>query len=95
MSIVRLNGKDINIEDIITEVDIDKNILKKRKNNLVLRDSQIEILKKYNINYETHTSLKSLIFEIEEILNYETDLEDLEQLSEELEEMSYYNYTNK
>ena len=74
---------------------IDKNIPKKRNNNLVLRDSQIEILKKYNINYETHTSLKSLIFEIEEILNYETDLEDLEQLSEELEEMSYYNYTNK
>lgn len=92
---MRLNGKDINIEDIITEVDIDKNIPKKRNNNLVLRDSQIEILKKYNINYEVHTSLKSLIFEIEEILNYETDLEDLEQLSEELEEMSYYNYTNK
>ena len=92
---MRLNGKDINIEDIITEVDIDKNIPKKRNNNLLLRDSQIEILKKYNINYETHTSLKSLIFEIEEILNYETDLEDLEQLSEELEEMSYYNYTNK
>lgn len=92
---MRLNGKDINIEDIITEVDIDKNIPKKRNNNLVLRDSQIEILKKYNINYETHTSLKSLIFEIEEILNYETDPEDLEQLSEELEEMSYYNYTNK
>lgn len=92
---MRLNGKDINIEDIITELDIDTNIPKKRNNNLVLRDSQIEILKKYNINYETHTSLKSLIFEIEEILNYETDLEDLEQLSEELEEMSYYNYTNK
>lgn len=92
---MRLNGKDINIEDIITEVDIDKNIPKKRNNNLVLRDSQIEILKKYNINYEAHISLKSLIFEIEEILNYETDLEDLEQLSEELEEMSYYNYTNK
>lgn len=92
---MRLNGKDINIEDIITELDIDTNIPKKRNNNLVLRDSQIEVLKKYNINYETHTSLKSLIFEIEEILNYETDLEDLEQLSEELEEMSYYNYTNK
>ncbi len=92
---MKLNGKNINIEDIITEVDIDKNIPKKRNNNLVLRDSQIEILKKYNINYEAHTSLKSLIFEIEEILNYETDLEDLEQLSEELEEMSYYNYTNK
>lgn len=27
---MRLNGKDINIEDIITEVDIDKNIPKKK-----------------------------------------------------------------
>ena len=44
---MRLNGKDINIEDIITEVDIDKNIPKKRNNNLVLRDSQIELLQLY------------------------------------------------
>lgn len=92
---MRVNGEDININDLLTEVDIDINIPKKRKNNLVLRDSQIEILKKYNIDYEKHTNLNSLIFEIEEILNYETDLEDLENLSEELQEMNYYNYTNK
>ncbi len=90
-----INGENIKIDDLLTEVNIDKDIPKKRNNNLVLRDSQIEILKKYNINYESHSSLKSLIFEIEEILNYETDLDDLEQLSEELEEMSYYNFTNK
>lgn len=94
---MQINGKDININDLLTEVDldIDKNIPKKRNNNLVLRDSQIEILKKYNIDYEKYTNLNSLIFEIEEILNYETDLEDLENLSEELQEMNYYNYTNK
>ena len=85
---MQINGKDININDLLTEVDadIDKNIPKKRNNNLVLRDSQIEILKKYNSDYEKHTNLNSLIFEIEEILNYETDLEDLENLSEELQE---------
>ena len=92
---MRLNGKDINIEDIITEVDIDANIPKKRNNNLVLRDSQIEILKKYNINYEAHTSLKSLIFEIEEILNEEVDASDLEEVSSRLSELNYYNNTNK
>ena len=48
---MQINGKDININDLLTEVDadIDKNIPKKIKNNLVLRDSQIEILKKYKI----------------------------------------------
>lgn len=86
--------ENINIDEIIN-LNLDKDLLKKRKNGLILRDSWIEILKKYNINYEEHTSLSSLIFEIEEILNYETDLEDLEKLSEELQEINYYNYTNK
>lgn len=90
-----VNGKDININDLMEDINIENNIPKKRKNGLVLRDSQIETLKKYNIDYKSHTSLTSLIFEIEEILNYETDLEDLEELSEELQELSYYNYTNK
>lgn len=88
------NFENINIDEIIN-LNLDKDLLKKRKNGLILRDSWIEILKKYNINYEEHTSLSSLIFEIEEILNYETDLEDLEKLSEELQEINYYNYTNK
>lgn len=86
--------ENINIDEIIN-LNLDKDLLKKRKNGLILRDSWIEILKKYNIDYEKHSSLSSLIFEIEEILNYETDLEDLEKLSEELQEINYYNYTNK
>lgn len=88
------NFENINIDKIIN-LNLDKDLLKKRNNGLVLRDSWIEILKKYNIDYEKHASLSSLIFEIEEILNYETDLEDLEKLSEELQEINYYNYTNK
>lgn len=86
--------ENINIDEIIN-LNLDKDLLKKRNNGLVLRDSWIEILKKYNIDNEKHSSLSSLIFEIEEILNYETDLEDLEKLSEELQEINYYNYTNK
>lgn len=86
--------ENINIDEIIN-LNLDKDLLKKRNNGLVLRDSWIEILKKYNIDYEKHSSLSSLIFEIEEILNYETDLEDLEKLSEKLQEINYYNYTNK
>ena len=88
------NFENINIDEIIN-LNLDKDLLKKRKNGLILRDSWIEILKKSNIDYEKHASLSSLIFEIEEILNYETDLEDLEKLSEELQEINYYNYTNK
>ena len=90
-----INGKEVSIDDLVETIDINNNIPKTRKNGLVLRDSQIETLKKYNIEYENFTSLSSLIFEIEEILTYETDLDDLEELSAERSEQNYYNNTNK
>ncbi len=90
-----INGKEVSIDDLVETIDINNNIPKTRKNGLVLRNSQIETLKKYNIEYENFTSLSSLIFEIEEILTYETDLDDLEELSAELSEQNYYNNTNK
>lgn len=90
-----IKGKEVSIDDLVETIDINNNIPKTRKNGLVLRDSQIETLKKYNIEYENFTSLSSLIFEIEEILTYETDLDDLEELSAELSEQNYYNNTNK
>lgn len=86
-----VNGKEINIEDI----NIKEDFLKKRDNGLLLKDTWIEVLNKYDIDYSKHASLNSLLFEIEEILNYESDLEDLEEVSNEIAEMNYYNYTNK
>lgn len=90
-----INGKELNIDDLVETIDINNNIPKLRKNGLILRESQIETLRKYNIDYEKYTTLSSLIYEIEEILTYETDLDDLEDLSTELSEQNYYNNTNK
>ena len=92
---MKINGKTINIENLVEEIDIDKNIPLKRKNGLILRNSHIEILRRNNIDYTTHSSLESLIFEIEEIINDGNIDEELEWLSEELTEINYYNYTNK
>lgn len=86
-----VNGKEINIEDI----SIKEDFLKKSDNGLLLKDSWIEVLNKYDIDYNKFSSYNSLLFEIEEILNYETDLEDLEEVSSEISEINYYNYTNK
>ena len=88
-----INNKEVDINELVKDIKFDE--YKKKKNGLILKDSQIELLKKYNIDYEKHATLSSLIFEIEEILNYESDLDDLESLSEELSEINYYNYTNK
>ncbi len=89
---MEINGENINIEDIIKTQKPD--FLKTRKNNIILRDSHIETLKRNGINYEEYSNLKSLILKIEEIL-LEEENEELELLSEELSEINYYNYTNK
>lgn len=90
-----LNGKEINIEDIVKDVYNDNDIIKMRGNGIYLSDNQIEVLRKYNIDYKKYNSLNSLIFEIEEILNEETDLDDLEEISQKLSELNYYNNINK
>lgn len=78
----------------VEEIDYDKNMHKLRENNLLLSDKQIEILKKYDINYLKYNNMCSLIYEIEEILNMEY-YEDLDNLSIELSEFNYYHNTNK
>ena len=60
-----------------------------------ISDNQIEVLKRYDIDYKKYISLNSLIFEIEEILNEEVDASDLEEVSSRLSELNYYNNTNK
>lgn len=66
-----------------------------RGNGIYLSDNQIEVLKRYDIDYKKYISLNSLIFEIEEILNEEVDASDLEEVSSRLSELNYYNNTNK
>lgn len=66
----------------------------KKHGNLLLTDKQINVLKKYNIDYMQFKSVSDLIYYLEYYLNNQ-QLNDLELVSEELSELQYYNYTNK
>ena len=92
---MKINDKEIDVNEITKDIYNDKGMIKMRGNGIYLSDNQIEVLEKYNIDYTNYASLSSLIFEIEEILNEETDIEDLEEVSGKLAEINYYNYTNK
>lgn len=92
---MEVNGKKLDIDSLTKDVYNDKSMIKMRGNGIYLSDNQIEVLKRYDIDYKKYISLNSLIFEIEEILNYETDLDDLEEVSKSLSEINYYNNTNK
>ena len=86
---MEINGKLLNIDKLTDDIYSDKKLLKMRGNGIYLSDNQVEVLKKYNIDYKKYTSLKSLIFEIEEILNEEVDADDLEEVSLKLSELNY------
>lgn len=90
-----INGVKLEIDELIDEINTDESMIKMRGNGIYLSDKQIEVLKKYNIDYGKYASLSSLIFDIEQILNEETDTQDLEELSQNLAELNYYNNTKK
>ena len=78
---MEVNGKKLDIDSLTKDVYNDKSMIKMRGNGIYLSDNQIEVLKRYDIDYKKYISLNSLIFEIEEILNEEVDDSDLEEVS--------------
>lgn len=64
---------------------------------ILLNNYDKEILDKYKINYQDINNIKSIIVEINNIIddNYFDAVEDLEIVLEHLEENYYYNEVNK
>lgn len=86
--------KDYNLNDLLNNIDFESNRLVKVNNKLYLTNYQIEILNKYNIDYESLGNLSSIIYVAEEILE-EDDYEDLDEIIRDLAERNYYENTNK
>lgn len=90
-----INGKNVDIDELCNLNGIEDNMHNIKYNGFMLSNSQIEVLNRYNIDYQKYASISGLICEIEDILNNEEDFEDLEKLSLELAEFNYYQNTNK
>lgn len=85
---------DEEINEIATKAIYD-NKLNKISDNLYLSNRQIEILKRYEIDYKKLNDIKSLMYEVETALEEVYDADDLQALSIELSEFNYYHNTNK
>ncbi len=83
------------IKNILNNIDFNNNKLIKINNNLYLTNNQIDILKRYKIDYETSNSLRDLMIKIENILDYEEEIPELIDLLDKLSERNYYEFTNK
>lgn len=81
------------IDEIVKQTHDDLK-LNKINDKLYLTNKQIEVLEKYDINY--NTDIESLMFELDEILNdSDGELSDLEEVSNAISEFNYYHNTNK
>ena len=85
--------KDYNLNDLLNNIDFNKNKLVKVNEKLYLTNYQIEVLNKYEIDFQ-NLNLSSIIFLGEEILE-EDDYDDLDEVIRELAERNYYENTNK
>ncbi len=81
------------IDKIIQET-LNKNKLVKVNEKIYLTTYQIEILKKYQIPYESCNTINEIVYYMEELLEDE-EYEDLENVSLSLSEMDYYHYYKK
>ena len=81
------------LDDIINETHNSLN-LNKINDNLYLTNKEIEVLEKYNINY--NTTIDMLMFELDEVLNDSNgEYTDLEEVSSSIAEFNYYHNVDK
>lgn len=94
---MRINDIDINIEDLVADLKPNDLLRKHYNGNIYLSNNDVKILKKYGFSIDNYTNLNSLIFDIQDYLddNYDLELDDLEKLAISLSEIKYYQNTNK
>lgn len=91
---MKIGKTELDLKDAINYANNDSIILKRRENNLLLSDFQIDVLKSNGIDYLNYSNLSLLLFDIEEMLNANFD-DNLDLVSSQISEMLYYNSTNK
>ena len=88
-------NKEFDIDRLVGEIDFEAN----KFNNIIglmLTNREVEVLDRYNINYKSCTTLKEIIFQIEDLIQ-DMDIveEDLDYISGTISERDYYQNTNK
>lgn len=91
---MKINSTEIDVEKAIEFANYDNQLLKRRENNMLLSDYQIDVLKRNGLDYLNYGSIQSLLFDIEEILNEEYE-DELDLVSIQLAEFIYYRDTKK
>ena len=91
-----MNNEDWIIKNLVEE-DLHTNFHNKYGNDIYLTDKEKTILERYDFNVDNYSNIKDLMFDIEEYIddNLDLDLDDLEDVLTNLSDFNYYHNTNK
>ena len=88
-------NNDYNIEELVGQLDFQKNEFVDIGTGVLLTNGEIDVLKRYEIDYKNCFSLKELLYKIEGVIDTEEDIEELDAISASIAERDYYQNTNK
>ncbi len=84
--------EEFDIESLVKDINFEENSIAYIKNDIVLTEKEVNILKELDINYESFTSMSSLIIALDE---YVDDDPELEEVLKDMSDRNYYMNTNK
>ena len=84
--------EEYDIENLVNDIDFDKNSINYINGEIVLTNREIELLDSLEINYKSYTSMISLINAIEEVSD---DDPEIEEILKDMSDRNYYMNTNK
>ena len=91
---MRIKDENVEVIDAVNFANYQEILFKRRENNMLLSDYQINVLKSNGIDYSVYRNLRELLFQINEVLsnNY---LEELDLVASQITDILYYMETKK
>lgn len=84
--------EEYDIESLVNDIDFEKNSIAYINGEIVLTNKEVDLLKDLEINYQSYTSMSSLINAIDEVVE---DDPEIEEMLKDMQDRNYYLNTNK
>lgn len=84
--------EDFDIENLVKEINFEENSIAYIKNDIVLTNKEVNMLKEINFNYELYTNMSSMLMALDEVVD---DDPELEEVLKDISDRNYYMNVNK
>ncbi len=84
--------EDFDIENLVKEINFEENSIAYIKNDIVLTNKEVNMLKEIDFNYESYTNMSSMLMALNEIVD---DDPELEEILKDISDRNYYMNVNK